>query len=452
MRDIDLTEGAIGSHFKALAVPAALGMLFSTLYNVVDVYFAGQISTQAQAGLAIGFQAFFIMMSVGFGLGAAMSALVANARGQKDDDAARRLASQGISFGVVAVFLLMLGAAFAGPYVIAVVSEAGAYRDAATTYFYWLILALPGFLLAYGANGILQAHGDTVSMQRALMVAFVANIALNPLLIYGIPGVIPPFGLSGIAIATVISQTGVMIWILRQVMARRIMTGFRLSWLKPDLPTYREIAEQLLPTTTALMVMFVSGFVVQFALKGFGAEAIAAYGVALRVEQILLLPVLGMTGALLPIAAQNYGAEQFDRVREALVMCAKLGFVMTFAAFPILWFASPFVIALFNDDPEVVRIGVSYLRIDGFLFPIYMMLFAINSFLQALKRPIWTLWISVYRQGFGVAFFIWVYVGVFGMSVWGVWIGIATAVTTGWLIALLVAKRVADQKIGGLRA
>ncbi|SDW59750.1 MATE family efflux transporter [Litoreibacter albidus] len=452
MRDIDLTEGAIGSHFKALAVPAALGMLFSTLYNVVDVYFAGQISTQAQAGLAIGFQAFFVMMSVGFGLGAAMSALVANARGQKDDDAARRLASQGISFGVVAVFLLMLGAAFAGPYVIAVVSEAGAYRDAATTYFYWLILALPGFLLAYGANGILQAHGDTVSMQRALMVAFVANIALNPLLIYGIPGVTPPLGLSGIALATVISQTGVMIWILRQVMARRIMTGFRLSWLKPDLPTYREIAEQLLPTTTALMVMFVSGFVVQFALKGFGAEAIAAYGVALRVEQILLLPVLGMTGALLPIAAQNYGAEQFDRVREALVMCAKLGFVMTFAAFPILWFASPFVIALFNDDPEVVRIGVSYLRVDGFLFPIYMMLFAINSFLQALKRPIWTLWISVYRQGFGVAFFIWVYVGVLGMSVWGVWIGIATAVTTGWLIALLVAKRVADQKIGGLRA
>ena len=452
MRDIDLTEGAIGSHFKALAVPAALGMLFSTLYNVVDVYFAGQISTQAQAGLAIGFQAFFVMMSVGFGLGAAMSALVANARGQKDDDAARRLASQGISFGVVAVFLLMLGAAFAGPYVIAVVSEAGAYRDAATTYFYWLILALPGFLLAYGANGILQAHGDTVSMQRALMVAFVANIALNPLLIYGIPGVTPPLGLSGIALATVISQTGVMIWILRQVMARRIMTGFRLSWLKPDLPTYREIAEQLLPTTTALMVMFVSGFVVQFALKGFGAEAIAAYGVALRVEQILLLPVLGMTGALLPIAAQNYGAEQFDRVREALVMCAKLGFVMTFAAFPILWFASPFVIALFSDDPEVVRIGVSYLRVDGFLFPIYMMLFAINSFLQALKRPIWTLWISVYRQGFGVAFFIWVYVGVLGMSVWGVWIGIATAVTTGWLIALLVAKRVADQKIGGLRA
>lgn len=450
MLDIDLTEGSILSHFKTLAIPAALGMLFSTLYNVVDVYFAGQISTQAQAGLAIGFQAFFITMSVGFGLGAAMSALVANARGQKDDDTARRLASQGIGFGFAAMLILMIGAMFIGPSIIKLVSTPGEYRDAATTYFLWLLLALPGFLLAFGANGILQAHGDTVSMQRALMAAFFANIVLNPLLIYGIPGFIPGMGLSGIALATAISQTGVMIWIIHQVLGRRIMDGFRLSWLMPHFASYREIAAQMLPTATSFMVMFVSGFVIQFALKGFGAEAIAAYGIALRVEQILLLPVLGMTGALLPIAAQNFGAGQFDRVREALFACWKIGFIMTLIAFPILWFASPYVIALFNQDPEVIRIGVSYLRVDGFLFPIYMMLFAINSFLQALKRPIWTLWISIYRQGFGIAFFVWVYIELVGMGVWGVWTGIATAVVSGWIVALFVTKRIADQKLGGL--
>lgn len=452
MQDIDLTEGTIASHFRALAVPAALGMLFSTLYNVVDVYFAGQISTQAQAGLAIGFQAFFIMMSVGFGLGSAMSALVGNARGEKDDDNARRIASQGISFGIVAVAILVVVGSLGGPYLINLVSEPGDYRAAATGYFYLLIFALPGFLLAYGANGILQAHGDTVSLRNALMVAFFANCGLNPLLIYGIPGLIPGLGLNGIAVATVISQTGVMIYIIRQVMGRRIMDGFNPSWLKPDLESFREIFAQMLPTSTAMMVMFVSGFVVQFALKNFGPEAIAAYGVALRIEQILLLPVLGMTGALLPIAAQNFGAKQPDRVREALFFCWKLGFVMSAVAFPVLWFASPFFIRLFTDDPEVVRIGTSYLRVDSIIFPIYMMLFAINSFLQALKRPVWTLWISIYRQGFGVAFFVWLYIGVVGMDVWGVWIGIATAVATGWLIAMVVASRIADEEIGGLRA
>ena len=104
----------------------------------------------------------------------------------------------------------------------------------------------------------------------------------------------------------------------------------------------------------------------------------------------------------------------------------------------------------FTADPDVIAIGVSYLRIDGFILPIYMMLFAINSFLQALKRPIWTFWIGVYRQAFGVAFFSWIYVGLFGFGVIGVWFGIATSVVSGWLISLVVAEFVARKSIGGL--
>lgn len=451
MRDHDLTTGPISGHFRTLAIPAAMGMLFTTLYNVVDVYFAGQLSTEAQAGLAIGFQAFFIMMAVGFGTGSAMSALVGNARGKKDDDAARRTAMQGLSFAITAVIVLIVVGAFAGPYMIDVVSEPGGYRDAANGYFYWLLASLPGFLIAYSANGILQAHGDSVTMQRAMMAAFFANIVLNPLFIYGIPGVIPGLGFNGIALATVVSQTGVMLFVLRAVLSLRILQGAEVSELVPNPTVYREIFGQMIPTTTAFMVMFVSGFVVQYALKGFGEHAIAAYGIALRIEQILLLPVLGMTGALLPIAAQNFGAGHFDRVREAVWFCWKLGFIMTIGAAPILWFGGGLAMSLFTDDRPVIDVGISYLRVDSFLFILYMMLFSINSLLQALKRPIWTLWISVYRQGFGVAFFVWLLIGVAGMDVWGVWLGIGIAVSTGWMIALFVAARIARQEIGGLR-
>lgn len=452
MRDHDLTQGPVSGHFKTLAVPAAMGMLFTTLYNVVDVYFAGQISTEAQAGLAIGFQAFFIMMSVGFGTGAAMSALVGNARGQKDDDTARRTAMQGLSFAVTATLILMVLGAFAGPHLIALVSEPGSYRTAATGYFYWLLAALPGFLIAYCANGILQAHGDSVTMQRAMMVAFFANIMLNPLFIYGLPGLVPGLGFNGIALATIVSQTGVMLFVLRAVFQLRIVQGVSRRALVPHSATYREICVQMVPTTSAMMVMFVSGFVVQYALKGFGAEAIAAYGIALRIEQILLLPVLGMTGALLPIAAQNFGARDHQRVRDALWFCWKLGLIMTIGAAPLLWFGGGAAMSLFTDNAEVVEIGKGYLRVDCFLFVLYMTLFSINSLLQALKRPIWTFWISVYRQGFGVAFFVWLMIGVFGLGVWGVWLGIGLAVSTGWVIALIVAHRVARREIGGLRA
>ena len=163
----------------------------------------------------------------------------------------------------------------------------------------------------------------------------------------------------------------------------------------------------------------------------------AAYGVALRVEQLFLLPVFGLTGALLPIAAQNFGAGHHDRVRQALFDCWKFGWMFMAVACPILYFASPLLMRTFTDDADVIRIGVSYLRVDGFILPIYMMLFAINSFLQALKRPIWTFWIGVYRQAFGVAFFSYVYVVIFDFGVMGVWIGIATSVVSGWLIYLL---------------
>jgi putative MATE family efflux protein len=450
-RDYDLTTGSIASHFRKLAIPAALGMLFTTLYNVVDVYFAGQIGTESQAGLAIGFQAFFVLVAVAFGLSSAMSALVGNARGAKDNRVARRLAVQGLAFATVATIVLMIFAIWFGPRAIILISEPGEYRDAATGYFYWLVAALPGFILAFSANGILQAHGDSVTLQRGQMVAFFANIALNPMFIYGIPGVIGGMGFNGIALATILSQTGVMVWILWTVSRLEIMQGVEPRHVRLEWATVKEILAQMLPTTTAMMVMFVSGFVVQYALKGFGEEAIAAYGIALRIEQILLLPVLGMTGALLPIAAQNYGAKNHARVREAVWFCWKLGFVMTALAAPILWFGGGLAMSIFTDDTDVIPIGQSYLRVDGFLFPLYMMLFAINSLLQALKKPVYTLWISLYRQGFGVAFFVWLLIGVFGMDVWGVWLGIGAAVSTGWAIALWITIRIAKEKIGGLR-
>jgi putative MATE family efflux protein len=450
MRKDDLTTGPMALHFRTLAIPAAFGMLFTTLYNVVDVYYAGLLSTDAQAGLAIGYQAFFILMAVGFGLSSALSTLVSNAKGSGDAAEAQRYVVQGLAFGGVITASCMVIGWFLGPELIVLVSEPGAYRDAAMGYFYWLIFALPGFLLAYGGNGILQAHGDSRSMQRALMAAFIANIGLNPLFMFGLPGVWSGMGFNGIAAATIISQTGVMVYILVRIFQLEVMQSVQINAFQPDKDSFRKIFAQLLPAGSAMIIMFISGFVVQFALKTFGGHAVAAYGVALRIEQILLLPVLGMTGALLPIAGQNFGAQKYDRVREALKYCWGVGFAMTALATPILFFGGTFVMALFSNDPDVIRAGSSYLRVDAFLFPIYMMLFSINSLLQAFKQAIWTLWISVYRQGFAVAFFVWVFISFTDFGVQGVWFGIAAAVTSGWVLSLIILRNVARTQIGGL--
>ena len=172
-------------------------------------------------------------------------------------------------------------------------------------------------------------------MQRALMLAFVANIGLNPLFMFGLPTIWSGMGFNGIAVATIVSQTSVMAYIVLRIFQPDVMQSVQPEAFRPIKDSFTQILVLLVPASSALIIMFVSGFVVQFALMAFGGHAVAVYGVALRIEQILLLPVLGMTGALLPIAGQNFGALKFDRVRAALRYCWSAGFVMTVVAAPL---------------------------------------------------------------------------------------------------------------------
>ena len=446
----DMTTGPITGHFRRLAIPAAVGMIFSTLYNVVDVWFAGLLNTAAQAGMGVAFQIFFILVTVGFGLGAAMSALVGNALGAKDHPKASLLAAQGIAYGLIGSLLLMATGYWAGPYVVPILSAPGPYQDAAIGYLRLLLLATPGFVMAFGVNGMLQAQGDTKSMQYAMAAAFFANIGLNPLMMYGAAGLWRGMGLDGIAMATVLSQTGVMAFLLFRLLRSDLGRRIRATHMIPIATKFASITAQLVPTTFAWSVMMIAGFVTQYYMKSFGTAAVAAYGIALRVEQLFLLPALAVTGSLLPIAAQNYGGGAFDRVRQALFDCWRIGLIYLAIACPLLWIGAAQLIGVFTNDPDVIDIGVGYLHVDGVLLPAYMMLFAINSFLQALKRPIWTLWIGLYRQAFGVAAYAWVFVHFLGMGITGVWYGIAASVLTGLILSLCVADRVARPLIGGL--
>ena len=128
-----------------------------------------------------------------------------------------------------------------------------------------------------------------------------------------------------------------------------------------------------------MMVMMMAVFIVNLP-ENIRHRRRCGLWVAMRVEQLFLLPVFGLTGALLPIVAQNYGAGEMERTREALFACWKYGFIFMAVACPVLFFAAPLLMRLFTSDADVIQIGVSYLRVDGFILPIYMMLFAINSF------------------------------------------------------------------------
>ena len=181
----DLTIGRISTHFRNLAVPVAIGMVFYTLYNMVGIFFAGKLSTSAQAAIGIGHLVFFFLIAFGFGLNAAMAGLVGNACGQGDTENAKEIVDRGFIFTVfISILLVIVGFGF-GPLIINLISEPGLYQSFAGRYFLFLLISLPAFLISYTCNGALQAQGDSLSMQRALTMAFFLSVLLNPLLIFG---------------------------------------------------------------------------------------------------------------------------------------------------------------------------------------------------------------------------------------------------------------------------
>ena len=268
----ELTTGSIPGHFRRMALPTAIGMVFTTLYNVVDSYFAGLISTEALAGLGISFQIFFLLVCVGIGVNAAMGALVGNALGAGRRRRARITACQGLSYAAMASVVLTILGYLLSPALIGAVSEPGEFRDLAIAYLDVLLLATPAFLIAFAANGILGAQGDAVSMQRAQIAAFFANVVLNPLMIFGVPGLLPGIGFNGIALSTLTSQTGVMIYILWRVYRSSLMSGQRPVDYRPRAIRFREITAMAFPASSAMIVMLIGAYVTQLYLKPFGPE------------------------------------------------------------------------------------------------------------------------------------------------------------------------------------
>ena len=357
-----------------------------------------------------GFQVFYIFVAVGFGLGAAMSALVGNALGRKDSRAARRLSVQGLSYGIMASGLLGCVGFWLGPQILAVLSETRCLSRSRNGIFSVALAGFAGgFLLAYACNGVLQAQGDSTSMQAGLDGGVLCQHRSEPLVDFGaFPGFGRGWGFNGIAASTVLSPD----W--RHDLFAASGAEFACSCWSETAQFHSGLGlgsrnfcairtHHLCPVDH--VSVRVCGAI--RAEKGSGEHAIAGFGIGLRVEQILLLPVLGMTTALLPILSQNLGAGEFDRVRHALHFCWKIGAVITLIAAAILWTFGAAILGLFTSDPEVIRVGLIYLRIDSVILPLYMMLFSINSLLQALKRPVWSVWIGLYRQGFGIAFFAW---------------------------------------------
>jgi putative MATE family efflux protein len=393
----EVTTQPIPRLIRRIAIPASIGFFFNTMFNVVDTLYGGLISTQALAALSLSFPVFFIIIAVGNGLSIGTTSLIANALGAGDRTGARLLAVQGITFGIlVAVALTVVGLSVS-PFLFSILGASGDYLATCLSYMNTIFAGTPFFILAYILNATLNAQGDTRSFRNFLIIGCLLNIILDPWFIYGGLGV-PSLGIMGIALATVLIQGLGCVYLARQVFRTGLLFDGLRQDIFPRLRPLREIAYQGLPASLNMLTVGAGIFVITYFVGKFGKEAVAAYGVATRVEQIVLLPTIGLNIATLTMVAQNNGARLFQRVRETLTTALRYGAMVMGFGTVVVFLLARRLMALFTSDPAVVETGTTYLRIAAFIFYAYVILYVHVAALQGTKRPLFALWIGLFRQ------------------------------------------------------
>ncbi|WP_129125178.1 MATE family efflux transporter [Geomonas oryzae] len=440
----DLLKNPIPGLIRKIALPTSIGYFFNTMFNVVDTFYGGRISTDALAALSLSFPVFFLIIAIGAGISTGATALIGHALGAGDREGARHLSGQTVSFGLVHGVLLAVVGLVLAPLLFDLLGAKGVVKDLALQYMNCIFTGSIFFLVNYVLNAILNATGDSRSFRNYLVLGFFLNLALDPWFMYGGFG-IPAMGLPGIAWATVLVQAIGNAYMLVRVKRAGMLSRFRLRELLPDRHAYFMLAKQGFPSSLNMMTVAIGIFVITWFVGRFGSDAVAAYGIATRIEQIALLPVMGMNVATLALVAQNSGARQYERVVLTIRTALRAGIIlMTFGTAAAYLFAGP-LMRIFSKDAKVVAIGVGYLHIECFVFIAYVILYTSVSVLQGLKRPVFPLVIGLARQiVFPIPVF-YLLADMLGLGLSGIWWGIllvtwgAALIIMGYVVRLAAA-------------
>lgn len=443
---LDITGGDIRRNLVTMAVPASVGFLFNTLYNVIDTYWGGRISTDALAALSLSFPVFLILLATGMGISSGASALIANALGAGDSERAERYQAQALSLAVLVSAVLIGPILFSLRPIFLFMGAAPGLLDTALAYSTVLVGGSVFFILNAVLNAGLTARGDTKSYRNFLILGFFINIGLDPLFMNGLTigntSVIPAMGVAGIAGATILIQVlGTVYLTVRMLRARGMGETPSVAMVRPRLDYWYEIGSQGLPSALNMATIALGGFVITYFVTGFGTSAVAAYGSALRIEQIALIPTIGLNIALATMVGQNNGAGRLDRVRDSYVTSLKMGLVVMVGILtPVLIFA-PRLIGLFTSDTEVITIGLRYLYIQAITFYSYVVMNQANSVLQGLKKPAMIMWVGLYRQAAAPFPVFWALTTRTALGVDGVWWGLVIVNWSAALFTLYWARR-----------
>ncbi|MGB6127399.1 MAG: MATE family efflux transporter [Psychrilyobacter sp.] len=432
MSTYNILEDDIYGLIKKIAIPASIGSLFTTLYNVVDTIFAGKVGTAGEglAGVSITFPLFLLLLSISIGLGAGTTTLVGNAIGAKENKTAREITYN--SF-ILATIMSILSVVILYPMIPGILRFLKVSEEVlpySLSYIRVIYIGIFTFTISGVANSVLSAQGQTKPYRNILIIGFFLNIILDPLFLGKNPlyfielalkniflavtfgnmntgmyfseslEIFPNMGTAGIALATILIQLFQTIYIVIRLTQSPLFHCQREKGeFKFDYNIIKELLEQGLPAMLNMITVTTGIFILNYFVSYIGgSNATAALGIGYRVEQIVMLPASGIYIAMMAIIAQNRGAEKYDRVYETF----KKGFMLSVGLLTlgstIVFFIKLSLISLFTDNKDIIRLTIEYLNIEVFTIPAYAVLSSSINTLQAIKLPKVPMYATLVRQ------------------------------------------------------
>ena len=367
----DFTEGNINRAIVLLSVPMILEMVMESLFGIVNIFYVSRwLGAEAAATVGLTESVLTIIFGIAIGLSMATTATVARRTGERDMEGAAVAAVQSIIVGVlISLPVAVVGVAFA-PALLRLMGAEASVVEMGSGYASIILGGNVFIMLLFLINAIFRGVGDASVAMRALWIANLVNIVLDPCFIFGL-GFFPELGVTGSAIATTIGRaTGVayQLWILFSGRSR-VKVG--RANLRLDVPVMLKLLRVSVGGMFQFLVATASWLGLTRIVAVFGSEALAGYTLALRITLFALLPSWGMANAAATLVGQNLGAGKPERAEHSVW---RAGFInMAFLALVTLLFVffTERIIGIFTTDAGVIAYGVSALRIISYGYIFY---------------------------------------------------------------------------------
>lgn len=384
----DLTQGPITKTIIAMAAPVAAGMIFQTLYLLVDLYFVAALGDAAVAGVGAAGTLMFMVMAITQILGVSTVALMSQSVGRKDQSGANLVFNQSMMLSVgLGVLTLVVGLLSADTYMAQIAADM-ATREQGAIFLRWFI---PGMALQFALMAMasaLRATGIVKPGMLVQMITVVLNTILAPILIAGWgPG--PALGVMGAGLASSISVTVGIVILLYYFIKQEKYVKFDKSQFKPDMAVWKRMLDIGLPAGGEMLLMFVYFAVIYLVIQDFGAAAQAGFSIGGRIMQSIFMPTMAIAFAIGPIVGQNFGAGRFDRVREACKMGILLNAAVMLLVTILVQINPQLLMRGFTEEATVLEVGGDFLSIISLNFVAQGVVFSCSGIFQGLgnTRP-----------------------------------------------------------------